>query len=609
MNMSAKLLDCLLALAFLAVLLFSLTAGAFITSWETHTFFEASPQIFELLRAVLCLFCLVLYLQRRKATKQDFLPGLFNQNLMTWIKSPAAILILALSYFISLASYQIFSHKGFMTSLWDLGIYDQVIWNTAHGDFMITSVRGGMHVFSERFKPIFVLLAQLYRVYDNVNVLFIFSTAFDSLSIIFAYLIGREITRSGKLSIMIAVCVFLYAPLRNSINFLFHTQTFADPLILMGFYCFLKGKNLSMFFLFFTAMLCKESVIIDCLGVGVFMLYLRERRGWLLICLALTILALFSLVIDPMFFYEHTFLNKWSYFAHLKSADPALWKKLLVPNPLKFFSLLVAPFAFLPILAPGAIFLLGPSLGFRLFNAYGGFRITTAHYTAGLNALVIIALIYGIQKIRRENSSSGSQRTKSGLKLSAGALIIALGFMSLVCSELPMIFRMEKALWEASYPLNQQNQAFLNNIPKNLTVLTSESLAPQVSHRRKMFVFGNIWPKTPYLEDYNAPDVIITDLSRQHDAEIKFINEHKKRGYIKARQNELIEIYLNPAVIDAQDAIKLNNLFDNAMQLETVSYRKIIRSFYKRVFWIGLILCSVLIFYLGLAAQVKKDNR
>lgn len=586
--------DLFITAAALGTAFYALTGLAFVTSWDTHLFFEEHPAVFVLSRAGLIAFAAGLLVIQKKITGEPF--PFFSKRWFSGIDSFQSAVLLTLIYFFSLFIYQVFLHKGFMTSLWDLGIYDQVIWNTAFGDFMITSVRGGVHVFAERFKPLFVPLALLYRIQDNVNLLFLASTLLDSLSILFTFLIARQILNKDGWALVAALCVFFYAPLRNSINFLFHTQTFADPLLLICFYCGLKNRNRLFFFFFLLAMLCKESVIIDCAGLSLFLIYRKDKRGWS--CLALTALMLFifTRIVEPAFFYEHTFMNKWSYFAHFWNPTFDNWNKLLSPNPLVFLVLIGAPFLFLPFLGRGALFLLGPSLAFRLLNGYPGFRLTTAHYTAGLNALMIIAFLYGLNRFLSRNEQTADSRKKWAVLLTA-----------VIFSGLPLMMRFEKAVWEASFPPNQQAAYFLQRIPKELSVLTSESLAAQLAHRPRLYVFGNMWPETPYQEDLKQPDLIISDITRRQESEVKFLEEYQSRGYERITEHSLFEIYAADQVLDVPNRENVLRLYQESLAIKTIPYRKKIRAFYKRILLAGLLIAGFVLLTGRLRRKRKAD--
>ncbi len=65
-------------------------------------------------------------------------------------------------------------HEAHHTSVFDLGVYDQIIWNTAHGRILTYCAEPdfGDNFLATHLQPILILLAPLYWIWDDVRVLF-----------------------------------------------------------------------------------------------------------------------------------------------------------------------------------------------------------------------------------------------------------------------------------------------------------------------------------------------------------------------------------------------------------------------------------------------------
>lgn len=490
-------------------------------------------------------------------------------------------------FFLMQFSYQLFMHFAFETSLWDLGIWQQVIWNTAFGDTFISSVRGGIHFFSERVKPMLILIAPFYRIYDSPATLFFISSLLSSAALSAAYGIGAKVTASHRWGLGLALSLFFYQPFRYSVSFLFHTQTLADPLILLAFLSLLHDRRPLFYGFILLALLCKESILIDGLGLALFLIFQKRRDGILLLAIDLALIALLVFVIEPKFHYPFAFVNKWNFFSHLLHPSWEGYARLLSPNPLVFLLKILGPLAFFPLLAPGWGLLLGPSLMFRLLNGWEGFRLITAHYNSGLNALLVIAAAYGCRRIREW------PRRES---LALAALMVC----TLSLSSIPQLFRLQKLVEKASSLDHQHALKILENIPKKYSVASCTSLAAHVSRRRYYFAFFEVYPGTPYESRVDSVDLVIWDKAAGEGREHDKIQYYQTLGYKAVFETPFIAIYANPGLYDKPDALSL-----------VEGWRRVVASQPKAFPWTkiarGVFFPLYALFFLGCAAGIRRS--
>lgn len=94
--------------------------------------------------------------------------------------------ILAVSFFIFFFTtlYTLLSviHRSrFDSFAYDLGIYDQIIWEYSRFKIPYSSIKEKI-IFGDHFTPTLVLLAPLYWIWDSVSVLLVFQAFWVSLS-------------------------------------------------------------------------------------------------------------------------------------------------------------------------------------------------------------------------------------------------------------------------------------------------------------------------------------------------------------------------------------------------------------------------------------------
>ena len=102
-------------------------------------------------------------------------------------------------YTVLFTMYSVSLHASLQTHAEDLGIMDQVLWNTSHGHFMLQSIcnplsdvncLGSVSRFAIHFEPILIPLSAIYLIAPNVNVLLFLQAAAVASGAIPAFLIA-----------------------------------------------------------------------------------------------------------------------------------------------------------------------------------------------------------------------------------------------------------------------------------------------------------------------------------------------------------------------------------------------------------------------------------
>jgi uncharacterized membrane protein len=570
-------------------LFFALTGGAFVIGWENLRPYRDLHR-FIVIALMIGGACLAWYLHvKDQMTFRELEPA---RSIRKFFEAPPAVslTILGSIFFATQFMSQLSMHAGLETSLWDLGLYDQMIWNTGHGHFMESSIRGGIHVFSEHFKAMFIFLSPLYWLVDDTSILFAVTTALHTTVIVTTYLITRALSRSHQTALILAIAVFFYQPFVNGINFLFHTQMMADPLILLGFYCALRKRVLWALVFFVLAFTCKESVPVDVFGISLFFIFRKEKIGWKIGFFAFAVLALFVFVIEPHFRLPYHHVQKWNSYKHFTTLDPQIWKALLKPNPVMYLILMLGPFSFLSLKCKGWLWLLGPAFAFRLLTMFDGLRTTTAHYTGGANALVIISAIYGVVATTSWIHKNRHARMWGWLTPLNNRNFFFLCFIvvAIIFSGKPQLFSIDKFVGQASKIEHQRIVSILKHIPKEYSVLTNERPSAHLTHRPYLFVFFSMFLHTPLEHAARHPDLIVVDEERISDRENSLLSEMVSEGYHEILKSSFISIYERPTTegLVSQEIIRKWNRINKR---PAIPYRYVIRFWYRWIF----VLCVV----------------
>lgn len=497
----------------------------------------------------------------------------------------------------------VFMQAGLETALWDLGFFDQVLWNTAFADYMVTSVRGGLHVYVEHFKPILILIAQLYKLVPSIYALFAAGACLAALSFFGLYRVARQITLNHATALTFAICLFFFAPLRNGINFPFHSQTLADPFLLFGFYFLLRTRFLPAALFLLLAMMCKQNIILAVLGIGAFAVYRRMPGGWGIVLGALLYLSFYLGFIEPNYRYEHHSRDKWTFFSYLLSGNLEGWKRLLEPNPVVFLARVTGPFLFLTFFCRGWVLLLGPLLLMHFLSSYEGLRNTSAHYTAGLNALVMISSVYGFARLHEKikplwgKVSALSRSPFSPALVMRGALFVSCAFFF----SFPQLFDVQRHMAYASRQDYQDARKIIAAIPSEYAVLTTERFAPHLSHRRYLYVFFTMFEGTPYEKQSRDPDLVVVDKERISGSGRQYLQSFIARGYRLLLNQGIVEIYARPELPALKESVL--KAWDETAQ-ETPGYDYL--SLFKLVFAGGYIALVFLLIRSCLRAALSR---
>jgi len=81
------------------------------------------------------------------------------------------------TYTIYMAAFSIRRHDAFLTRRADLGHFDQTLWNTLHGNFLVrTDLGRQMLSFTDHVEPILAPLSLIYLVWEDVRMLLLFQS-------------------------------------------------------------------------------------------------------------------------------------------------------------------------------------------------------------------------------------------------------------------------------------------------------------------------------------------------------------------------------------------------------------------------------------------------
>ncbi len=143
----------------------------------------------------------------------------------------ALVALIAVVYTVVMVGYVFGQQDLFRTGAEDLGIMDQVLWNTSHGHFLVQSIcnnitdtncLGNVSRFAIHFEPILIPLSLLYLIIPNVKVILFLQVAVVASGAFPAYLLAARRLRNVVWGVLFATLFLLYPSLQAAVVDDFH---------------------------------------------------------------------------------------------------------------------------------------------------------------------------------------------------------------------------------------------------------------------------------------------------------------------------------------------------------------------------------------------------
>ena len=128
-----------------------------------------------------------------------------------------------------LGTLTLMRHQSLQTYGCDLGIFDNVLWNTVHGHVLHSAILN-RHFFGEHASPILLLLAPLYAPWQDARLLLILQAVALAWAALPLYrMAARQLGPAAGLVVLFLY--FSYVPLQGLYLFDFHEVALALPLL------------------------------------------------------------------------------------------------------------------------------------------------------------------------------------------------------------------------------------------------------------------------------------------------------------------------------------------------------------------------------------------
>lgn len=431
---------------------------------------------------------------------------------------PLALLALWAGYSIFFSRLAITNHHALNTRIPDLGYYDNIFYQSIHGNplgcsFLKTGYHGSAH-----FDPILVLLSPLYLIYPQAEFLLVFQSVWLGAGVFPVYLLAREKLEHRGKALLLAVVWALYPALHGANMYEFHSLALISPLVVWLLYFYETGKDRLYWAMLGVLLLCREDVSLLMCFIGLFAVLDRRagrtRIGWLTIATSVVyfvIVKLFFMTSPGIimsgkdaysyaYYYEELIPNRSGLGGLLISllTNPIFALKVMLKEPkILFFLKLFLPLCFLPFAAKPGRWMLAYGLLFCLLASRDAVFSIHFQYSSVLFPIAFVLTPIGLKRI--EDSGPAAYFGLDGRRLSRALLAAVLTASALASWKFGGL--VENASFRGGFsrvartltPEQQATYAWVREqaqaIPRDAVVGATSKMGPHISNRMRAYFY------------------------------------------------------------------------------------------------------------------------
>jgi uncharacterized membrane protein len=291
---------------------------------------------------------------------------------------------------------------------YDLGIMNQVVYNTSRGKFLEMTdqqLKKNINRMAVHFDPILAAFAPLYKIYSGPETLLVSQTIILALGAWAIFLISEKILKKKELGLIFSILYLLYFPVQRVNLFDFHAVVLATSFFLFSFYFYLIKKKLWFFFFILLALLTKEHVGLIIILLGIYLFFKkRDRKFGLLTMITGIIFFVGSMYIIIPYFRQQTHFAL-HYFGDFGNSPSQIifnifWHPLVTLNHIfkketyDYVLRLFLPM-FYSLFSPSILLIALPELVINVLSINSNMRAIYFHYNAIIIPFIFYSLIVG----------------------------------------------------------------------------------------------------------------------------------------------------------------------------------------------------------------------
>ncbi|MEE9573529.1 MAG: DUF2079 domain-containing protein, partial [Candidatus Neomarinimicrobiota bacterium] len=348
-------------------------------------------------------------------------------------KIQLSIIVCITVYTIIFSYFTILRHYSFDSGAWDLGTYEQMLWNTINSGKLFWTAPDPINptgfFFGTHFSPILFIILPIYFLHQATETLLVLQSFVIALGALPLYWLARDELKSKIAGVVIALAYLLYAPLHGVNWFDFHTQAFIPLFFNLAFYYFTKKKWIKYLICVIFVLSVNEAMPLMIITMGFYGLwkrrnyiteYFSKKKSTFIDKTAL--ISLSTIVIGFVWFIIARKIissinpslpfTMWSEFGtDLPSiiinmvSDPVHTLEVMFSwyavDKLFYIVGLFLPLLFLSFFDPPSLFIALPWIGMSFLSNINPYITPVGYqYPAHILSIIFVSAIYGVKRLR-----------------------------------------------------------------------------------------------------------------------------------------------------------------------------------------------------------------
>ncbi len=377
------------------------------------------------------------------------------------------------------ATLSVARHNRFQSGGFDLGLYDQAVWQYSQFIWPYNTVKERF-ILGDHLSLTLPLVAPLFWIWEDARILLIFQAVWVSLSVLAVYKLALLRKFSPFISFCVSFVYSLFYGIQYGIFFDFHPVLLAVGLIPWMLY-FLESKNTKLFVLCaILLVLTQENMGLTLAGIGFVYFFQKPFRKTAIVCviggIASSIAAAKIIAIISPTGFQYT---------PQLTLNPILFVQDLFNAPEKQTAWLytMSAFSFLPIFSPGAMLAIVSDLAqyYTTGPEFARMWSPLMHHRASLAPFVLLGALDALTLFRKR---------KFRVELIAVFLILS-ALAQQYIFHYPLNKLSKAEFWRVESWM-QDNREMISTIPGDISIATQQSLVPHLSHRKEIYI---AWPR------------------------------------------------------------------------------------------------------------------
>jgi uncharacterized membrane protein len=381
----------------------------------------------------------------------------------------------------------------FGTFGFDLGIYDQATWLLSRLRDPFITVRG-LETFGHHVNVILLFLAPFYRFGAGPNFLLLVQVAAQASGTFAVFLLARDRIGDRWLAVALGVAYLLHPTSQWLVWEFFHPDAVSIGPLLFAYWASRERRWSWFACAALLALLCKEDVALALAVIGLLIAWRGDRRigfgvttgslAWYVV--ATRVIIPWQNGIGPFYdtFFGTLGTNPLQVAVNVVRHPGVTWSLLRQHDRVSYLWRMLAPVAFVPLIAPSSFAIAFPLLAVNLLSSFPYTRDPHFHYSALVLVGIMIATVEGVARLPAVNVR----------RVLVGVIIATSLATTVAWGPSPIGAQYRQGWWPLQPdPRQAVNEAAINAVPPDAAVSASYTYVPHLTHRVRVYEFPVPW--------------------------------------------------------------------------------------------------------------------